>query len=186
MKSLLALLPGLLVPTVLAAQPAGARRDAPRSSDEAAIRRVIDAYVETWNRHDMDAWGQLFTEDVDYVNRGGGWWRSNRDNVEGHRVIHAGIVRRGDRADLEARVASVSLLADDVALVHVQTRLRTDPAMAAGAERGSADGEGWAPGAIMTVVMVRRDERWLIRALQNTLVDESRPRPPQPPREAPE
>jgi uncharacterized protein (TIGR02246 family) len=66
--------------------------------DEDAIKQVLATYVETWNRHDMTAWGRLFTDDVDYVNRGGGWWRSNRENVDGHTAIHAMLVtQRSDR-----------------------------------------------------------------------------------------
>lgn len=45
--------------------------------DEEAIKQVLATYVEAWNRHDVAAWGRLFADDVDYVNRGGGWWTSN-------------------------------------------------------------------------------------------------------------
>lgn len=73
-----------------------------RSVDEDAIKRVLTTYVETWNRHDLSAWARPFTDDGDYVNRGGGWWRSNKENVEGHRVIHDMLPARrpvcGDRS----------------------------------------------------------------------------------------
>jgi len=31
-------------------------------------RAVLTAYESAWNKHDMTAWSNLFTDDVDYVN----------------------------------------------------------------------------------------------------------------------
>lgn len=33
---------------------------------EASLRKAIDAYVATWNRHDVKAWSELLTDDVWY------------------------------------------------------------------------------------------------------------------------
>ena len=144
-----------------AAAAAGAPRDAAAQrggDDEGAIRGVVASYVDAWNRNDMDAWGTLFTDDVDYVNRGGGWWRSNADNVAAHRQIHDGMVRRGARMTLNATVEKLAFLAPDVALVHVRT-IASGAVPVANARSG-----------IMTILMVRRGAAWRIRALQNTLV----------------
>lgn len=51
------------------------------TADEEAIQKVLAPYGETWNRHDIEAWGRLFTDDVDYVNRAGGWWKGNKESV---------------------------------------------------------------------------------------------------------
>lgn len=131
------------------------------TGDEEAIEKVLATYVETWNRNDMDAWGTLFTEDVDYVNRGGGWWQSNEENVEGHRVIHRMLVRRQVKMDLQATVAKISFLEPNIALVHARTK---GSGVAASGEERELKG-------VMTIVMVKREGKWLIRALQNTLVD---------------
>lgn len=135
---------------------------APRSVDEAAIRRVIAAYVDAWNANDMDAWGRLFTDDADYVNRNGGWWKSNADNVAGHRRIHDSLRRMRAPMDFAATVESIELLAPDIALVHVTTRW---PGISHAPGRGAVASDG-----IITAVLVKRDGRWLIRAFHNTLV----------------
>ena len=33
--------------------------------DEEAIKKMFANYVETWNGHDMNAWGKLFAEDFE-------------------------------------------------------------------------------------------------------------------------
>ena len=137
---------------------------APDAEAGAAVRAVVARYAETWNTSDMAAWGALFTDDVDYVHRGGGWWRTNEENVRGHRRIHARLADEKREMNLQLTVAAVRFLHPDIALVHVRSQWPgMDPPGA---------GEG---GAIMTMVMVRSEGVWRIRALQNTLV--SRPAP---------
>jgi hypothetical protein len=31
-------------------------------ADEQAIRKALATYVDTWNAHDIEAWGKLFTD----------------------------------------------------------------------------------------------------------------------------
>src|ERR671913_1011128 len=83
----------LLLGVLVLREVTGQDKDAGRVTDEAAIRKVLADYVGAWNKHDMTAWGKLFTDDVDYVNRGGGCWESNQENVEGHRLIHDMLVK---------------------------------------------------------------------------------------------
>lgn len=85
---------------------AGQETPAARAADEQTIRKLLAIYVETWNRHDMEAWGKLFTDDVDFVNRGGGWWRSNNENVQGHKAIHDMLVRQKQKMNYKSAVAS--------------------------------------------------------------------------------
>ncbi len=86
--------------------------------DEEAIKQVLATYVDTWNAHDMIAWGNLFTDDVDYVNRGSGWWQSNQENVEGHKVIHDMLVKQQQKMTYTSTVAKIAFLKPDIALVH--------------------------------------------------------------------
>jgi len=127
--------------------------------EEAAINRVVARYVETWNSHDMDAWGQLFTEDVDYVNRAGGWWRGNDANVENHKLIHAELAKHN--TTYSASVSKIRFLTPEIALVHATWTM-------AGLAPKQGDTSGEFKG-ILSMVMIKRSEAWLIRAAQNTV-----------------
>lgn len=75
---LLALCAGALVPVPLDA-----------AADEAAVKAVLRGFEEAWNRHDMDAFGRLFSEDADFVNVRGTRWISRPAIQEAHTRSHA-------------------------------------------------------------------------------------------------
>ena len=59
----LILVAGALLLGVLASRDVNGRdKGGNRVTDEAAIRKVLADYVEAWNKHDMTAWGKLFTD----------------------------------------------------------------------------------------------------------------------------
>jgi len=137
-----------------------------RNSSQAAdavesIDSLASVFTDAWNSHDMDAWGDLFTHDVDFVNRGGGWWRSNQENLEGHARVHTMLAGRNTVMDFQAHVASVDVLAPGVAVAHVTT---TWPGASSPSDHGSTE-------AIMTWIVVETNGQWQIRAVHNTLVD---------------
>lgn len=129
--------------------------------DERAIRAVLAAYEEAWNRHDMEAWGRLFTDDADYVNRAGGLWQGNRANVAGHEAVHAALKAQNQKMDWSAGVERVSFLGPDTALVHATWKW---PGFIPPSGAATGDFRG-----MMTLVMVKREGKWLIRALHNTV-----------------
>ncbi|OLE39326.1 MAG: hypothetical protein AUG00_02655 [Candidatus Rokubacteria bacterium 13_1_20CM_2_70_7] len=59
-----------------------------------------------------------FTDDVDYVNRGGGWWTSKKANVEGHEAIHDMLARQKQKMTYRSTVAKMPFLTPHIALVH--------------------------------------------------------------------
>jgi uncharacterized protein (TIGR02246 family) len=152
-----ALLLGVLVlPSVTGQDKAGGR-----TMDEEAIRKLLADYVEAWNKHDMAAWGKLFTDDVDYVNRGGGWWKSNRENVEGHELIHNMLVKQKQKMTYKSSVEKITFLKPDIAIVHATWEW---PGFTVPSGEVVKDFKG-----IITMVTVKENGVWLIRALQNTV-----------------
>jgi uncharacterized protein (TIGR02246 family) len=151
----------LLLGVLVLREVTGQDKDAGRVTDEAAIRKILADYVGAWNRHDMTAWGKLFTDDVDYVNRGGGWWRSNKENVEGHKLIHDMLVRQKQKMTYKSDVEKITFLKPDIAVVHVTWEW---PGFTLPSGEEVTDFRG-----IITMVTVKLDGKWLIRALQNTV-----------------
>ena len=47
--------------------------------DEEAVRVAVSRFAEAWNRHDMDAFGALFTRDADFVNVTGQLWKGRQE-----------------------------------------------------------------------------------------------------------
>ncbi|SHE68002.1 SgcJ/EcaC family oxidoreductase [Streptoalloteichus hindustanus] len=127
-------------------------------TDERNIRRVLAAYTELWLQHRMDEWGELFTEDSDFVTHRGIWWRTRQENVVGHKDVPASVLAQ--KGNYRQEVLSVQGVTPDVALVH--TRWSWPDHQLPSAPTGE-DREG-----IVTLVMVRREGKWLIRAAHNT------------------
>lgn len=126
--------------------------------DEEVIKQVFANYVETWNEHDMNAWGKLFTEDADFVSWSGGWWKSNKENVEGHQRAHGVLKEQKQKTTYKLTLAKIHLLKPDIALVHANWEW---PGFAS--PLGEENRRG-----IITMVLVKQDGGWLIRASQNT------------------
>ncbi|WP_245521431.1 SgcJ/EcaC family oxidoreductase, partial [Mesorhizobium sp. M3A.F.Ca.ET.175.01.1.1] len=62
------------------------------------------AFADAWNRHDMGDLAALFSEDANFVNVVGVWWKS-RSEIEGaHRATHETMFRE---SRLDGDVSSV-------------------------------------------------------------------------------
>ena len=125
-----------------------------------AIRELLETYQARWRRHDMRAWGALFTHDADFVTHAGILWSSNAENVAGHEAVPASVIEQKGRYEL--RVSSIRLLADGIALVHAHWYW---PEFVPPTGGPAANVQG-----IITMILVRRDGRWLIRASHNTRI----------------
>lgn len=127
-------------------------------ADEHDIRTTLAAHTALWIDHEMDEWGTYFTEDSDFITHRGLWWRTRRDNVEGHKDVPESVLRQ--KKNYTQQVLSVDGLAPGVALVH--TRWNWPHHLLPGAE-SAEDRSG-----LITLVMVKHRDRWLIRAAHNT------------------
>ena len=150
-----------LVLTVMA----NASVTAGQSHDEVEIRSVAMRQADTWNRHDANAYADLFTEDCDVVNVVGWWWKGR---AELERKLRAAfqVVFRDSRltiTDVQTR-----FIAADVALTHVRWTMEGAKTPAGIPEPR----EG-----LQTLVLTKRAGRWLIAGFQNTHSIPERPFP---------
>lgn len=129
------------------------------AKDQQDIMDVMAATTDLWKAHDMDGWGQYFTEDADFVAHSGLWWTSRHDNVEGHRDVPETVVRQ--KRNYTQRIEAIDEIAPGVALVH--TRWNWPDHVQPG--KPAQDRSG-----IISYVLVDNDECWLIRSAHNTRV----------------
>lgn len=68
------------------------------------VTRVVNAFADTWNRHDMDAFAQLFAADAEFVNVVGLWWKGRPQIKEAHEFTHRTMFKDSRLTILETSV----------------------------------------------------------------------------------
>ncbi|MFD5557348.1 SgcJ/EcaC family oxidoreductase [Streptomyces sp. NPDC127068] len=128
-------------------------------TDERDVRRLLAEYTELWIQHRMEEWGELFTEESDFITHRGIRWTSRQQNVVGHQDVPEVILAQKENYAQE--VVSIRGITPDVALVHT---VWTWP----GLRLPSADGPEDRRGLVTLVLVKQRTGEWLIRAAHNT------------------
>ena len=130
------------------------------STDEAAVRKVVQQVQDGWNAHDGKAFAAPFATDADYVVVNGMRAKGREEIEKGHTGIFSTIYK--DSKNM-ATVHSVRFLRPDVAVVHVEWNLEF-----------TVGGEKKKGHAMNTMVLTREDGKWSIAAFQNTPIGEQR------------
>ena len=140
-------------------------------NDEEDVRNVVAGFATAWNHHDMDAFGKLFAPDADFVNVAGTRWKGRQEIQLRHAYAHGTIPQNSVPDDnpvyygifknstLTLVHIDVRLLRKDVAVAHVDTELL---------------GDARTPNprhSVLTFVLTRQDEGWLVAAAQNTEIN---------------
>jgi uncharacterized protein (TIGR02246 family) len=130
------------------------------ADDESAVRALVNEFANTWNRHDMKAMHELDTEDVEWINVVGQYWRGKETVYNGHTAIHKGMSAKTGMSVESMTIRSIApMVAVAVATMHFTAS--SDPRypwVVAAKTRGS-------------YTMVKRDGMWKIVHFQNTLID---------------
>jgi len=130
------------------------------AEDESAVRALVNEFANTWNRHDMKAMHELDTEDVEWINVVGNYWRGKATVYKGHVAIHKGMNATTSASVESATIRSVApTVAIAVATMHFGASL--DPRYS------------WVVAAKTraSFTMVKRDGIWKIVHFQNTVID---------------
>jgi uncharacterized protein (TIGR02246 family) len=98
-----------------------------QTADEAAIRGVMDRFMDAWNHHDAKAWTEVFTDDADFTNVLGVSASGRSDIEQFHASAFATIFRDSHQKYTGIKIRFVRL---DVAAVDVHWEMTgsTDPA----------------------------------------------------------
>jgi uncharacterized protein (TIGR02246 family) len=142
-------------------------------TDEEAVRKAANGFPEAWNRHDMNAFGALFTPDADFVNVAGMHWKGRESIQLNHAFLHGAIP--ADSATLPKsaygifktsnttnKQVDVRFLREDVAVAHVHSEMQGD-ARTKDTRRG-----------LLVMILTKENGRWLVAVAQNTEIN----RPP--------
>ncbi|MGB8030545.1 MAG: SgcJ/EcaC family oxidoreductase [Terracidiphilus sp.] len=141
-----------------------------KPNDEEDVRQVVSSFAETWNRHDMEAFGKLFAPDADFVNVAGDWWKG-RQAIQMHHAYSHGTIPADTKGEplpyygifktstIRFTQADVRFLGKDVAVAHASWELLGD-ARTPNPRHG-----------LITFVLTRQEGAWLIAAAQNTEIN---------------
>jgi uncharacterized protein (TIGR02246 family) len=125
------------------------------SSDEQAIKDVFAAFSASWNQPGMPGFGDLFTEDADFVVITGKWMKGRDEIVSYHKDL---LSKRYNGSHSFMDSVTVRFLQPNIAIVHV-----------AGGATYMADGKEQKRTGLGTATMVKVNGKWLIAAFHNTL-----------------
>jgi uncharacterized protein (TIGR02246 family) len=131
-----------------------------RTKDEAAINAVVDAMIYSWNHHNYDDLKNYTTENTDFVNVVGMWWKARKESQYAHQVYHNTIFKE---SDVRKDSVFIRFITNDVAIAHLFWHFSafTDPA---GKTLGPDD-------CIATIVYVKQNGKWLMEAGENITIN---------------
>jgi len=133
----------------------------------AAVTRAINCFSDSWNAHDMSAFGQCFAADADFVNDTGRLWKGRTVIQKNHAFMHGAI----DAAEVTMPPLLYGICkASTFKFTTITTRfLRPDTCVAHGAWQITGDTRTAEPRSGMMTIIVNNDAgHWYITALQNT------------------
>jgi ketosteroid isomerase-like protein len=139
-------------------------------SAEEAVTRALTCFTDSWNRHDMAAFGLCFAADVDFVNVTAQWWKGRTAIEKNHAFLH-GTIEVSDTADVTVPPRSHGIFkASTLSFAQMTMRAaRPDLAIARASWRMTGDTRTPEPrSGVMMVVVANDGGRWQILAVQNT------------------
>jgi uncharacterized protein (TIGR02246 family) len=129
-----------------------------QSADEKAILDVEARWQNAWNRHDISALADLFTENADFITVIGKWCKGKKEFYDYHVRLHQVMFKDSIWKTTDTQVR---FLNPEVAIVHVNWTITGDRNADGTPRPNSRDG-------IFTQVMVKQGGQWRITASQNT------------------
>ena len=133
--------------------PGGILNAQDRSKDEAAINKQVDAVIYSWNNHNYDDLKNYTTENTDWVNGVGMWWKGQKESQYAHQAYHKTIFKE---SVMEKKSVAIRFVTKDVAVAHLVCHLS-----------GTMIHEGKKDGAhdiLETLVYVKKNGKWLMTA----------------------
>jgi uncharacterized protein (TIGR02246 family) len=128
------------------------------NKDEAAINKQVDAMINSWNKHNYDDLKDYTTENTDWVNGVGMWWKGRKESQYAHQIYHNTIFKE---SILEKQSVAIRFVTKDVAIVHIYWHFSAFTA---------PDGKKDPSDCIATIVYVNQNGKWLMTAAENLAI----------------
>lgn len=130
------------------------------AEDKAEIEEVVQRFEEIWNSHRIAELGTLLTEDAEWINVVGMWWRGREDVVKAHEALHAGMFREVSTHSTSREIREI---VPGVVIVTVTATMGDFETPDGRQMSGIVDR--------LTLVMVKKDGEWRITSGHNTTID---------------
>jgi uncharacterized protein (TIGR02246 family) len=130
-----------------------------RTKDEAAINKQIEAMIYSWNNHNYDDLKDYTTENTDWVNVVGMWWKGRKESQYAHQVYHNTMFKE---TVAKKRSVSIRFITKDVAIAHLLWHFSafTGP-----------DGKKYdANDGLATLIYLKEKGKWLMDAGENVTI----------------
>jgi uncharacterized protein (TIGR02246 family) len=124
-------------------------------ADDQAIKAVVAGFAKSWNLPGMPDFGDLFTEDADFVVITGRRLKGRDEIVNYHRDLLADLYK-GSRLFVDA--TTILLLRPDIAVVHNDWGVKF-----------TRDGKEQKRTALGVLILAKTQGKWRIAAVHNTL-----------------
>jgi len=132
-----------------------------RTKDEADINKQVDAMIYSWNYHNYDDLKNYSTENLDWVNVVGMWWKGQKESQYAHQFYHNTVFQK---SVAEKKSVVIRFITKDVAIAHVVQHLSGDVTLPDGKKDVPTDTMG-------TFVYVKQKGKWLMTAGGNVVIN---------------
>ena len=120
-------------------------------ADAAALAAMPTTFERCWNDHNMDSMGTMLTDDVDFINVAGTWFKGKAATVADHKDSHSMMFRNSVFA---IDSLAIKYVRPDLAILHIGWGITGDL---------DPDGKPRTPRhGIFTWVAVKQKGRWLL------------------------
>ncbi|HEV7348395.1 SgcJ/EcaC family oxidoreductase [Telluribacter sp.] len=145
----------------LAAGSASAQSGKPSAAEEKAILQVLEGTVQAWNEHNTEKYFSYFTQEAQWVNVVGMWWRNLKEHRHSLNIFMDLMFNKTTHKILDSEV---KMLRPDLALVRHSWQLD------GWKMPDGTDMSDYSTG-VMTMIMEKRDGKWMVIDGQNTTID---------------
>ena len=131
-----------------------------KTADVKAIEMQVNAMVNSWNRHNYSDMKSYCTEDCNWVNIVGMWWKNLKEVEFSHQIYHNTMFKN---TVMTNKGVTVRIISSTTAVVQFQSYV-TEFTTPSGHKMPASDD-------LALLVYVKQNGKWLLTAGENVVVD---------------